>query len=505
MSRRLVLALALALLAGPAAAQGGPAGRASPYVALDDPLLPLFEHLVNRGDVADPSPMVRPFRRADAVAALAEADRMDRGDSALHRRLAEAWGEPDGKAWGEVTGRAGLQAYTAAGRDPLRPDGAGGTRPYVDLALGGTFDRVVARTRLAIEPRLSDDPDWPGRRDLEVVGRAIEAYGSAQFTYGGIFYGQLDREWGPPVEPGVPWSSARYPRADFGVELGTRSVKLRSLWTDLRDETDSTGATIHRYFAAHRLDVRLSPRLAIGLWEAVLISGEDREFESIFRNPFSLSLLANTYGFGSEGNVMVGADVTWRVAGRATLRGQLAVDDINYQERDEPDRAPDRLALHLQAVGPLGRRAAWGSLYSLASSTAFRAADPFENFVDAGVGLGRSATDYDRFAAWVGLPVGDTWLVRPEATLLRQGEGRLTDPFPPPGERGSTPQLFIGTVERTWALGVALDGRTGPLDLTARAAYHLVENAGHVRGTDDHRFEGRLQATYRLGRRGVLP
>ncbi len=496
MSRSLHLVLALALVAGPAAAQ------ASPYVPLDDPLLPLFEHLVARGDVTDPTPMVRPFRRRDALEALAGAVR---ADPALVRRLREAWGDPGAKAWGEVAGRAGLQAYTAAGRDDARPDGPGGTRPYADLALGAALDKVVARSRFAIEPRLSDDPDWPGRRDLDVVGRAIEAYASAQFTYGSVFYGQLDRQWGPEGEPGAALSGFRYPRTDFGIELGPAGVRLRSLWTDLRDETDSAGATVHRYFAAHRLDLRLSRRLTVGLWETVVIAGKDREFESIFRNPFSLSLLANTYGFGEKGNVMVGADVTWRALGATTVRAELAVDDLNYKEREDPDRAPDRLALALGASGPLGERLSWSAHYALATSTAFRAADPFESFVDAGTGLGRSATDYDRFAVRVGVPVGGEWLLQPEASLLRQGEGRLADPFPPPGERGSTPQLFTGTMERTWALGARLDGRAGPLDLAARGGYHHVQNAGHERGVTDHRFEGRLQATFRLGRRGVLP
>ena len=499
MPRPVPLALAAALAAGPAVAQ------ASPYVALDDPSLPLFEHLVARGEVADPSPMVRPFRRRDAVEALAAAAAAGQGDTALVKLLLVEWTDPTAKAWGEVGGRAGLQAYTAAGRDPWRPEGPGGTRPYGEVAAGGAFDKVVARTRLAIEPRLSVDPDWPGRRDLEVVGRVIEAYGSAQFAYGSVFFGQLDRHWGPRGEPGAAASGFRYPRTDVGIELGTRAIRLRSFWTDLRDETDSTGATVHRYFAAHRIDLRLSGRLTVGLWETVLLAGTDREFESIYRNPFSLSLLANTYGLGGDGNVMVGADATWRAGGAVTIRAELAVDDVNYKERDDPDRAPDRLGLALGASGPLGTRYSWSALYALATSTAFRAADPFESFIDAGVGIGRIATDYDRLEVRVGIPLAGAWLLQPEASLLRQGEGRLTDPFPPPGERGSTPQLFIGTVERTWALGARLDGRTGPLALAARAGYHLVENAGHAPGATDHRFEGRLQATLGLGRRGVLP
>ena len=484
----------LALAAGPLSAQ------ASPYVPLDDPLLPLFEHLVARGDVPDPSPMVRPFRRADATRELRAAGERRTGDSLTLARLLDAWADPGAEAWGAVGGRAGVQAYTAAGRDPLRPAGPGGTRPYLDLALTGAFGKVVGRTRLAVEPRLSDDPAWPGRRDLTVVGRAIEAYGSAQFKYGSVFYGLLDREWGPGGAPGVAWSGFRYPRTDFGFELGTNSIRLRSLATGLRDETDSAGATVERTFFAHRLDIRFSSRLNVGLWETVVVTGDEDLF-----NPFSLSLLANTYGFGDESNVMVGADVTWRAFGATTLRGQLAVDDINYKERDDPERAPDRLALTLQGTGPLGHRLSWGALYTLATSLAFRAADPFESFLDAGVGLGRNADDYDRFSAWVGVPAGRQWLIAPELTLLRQGEGRITDPWPPDDQLGETPQLFIGTMERTWSAGVTATGSAGPLDLSARAAYHLLENAGHERGATDHRFEGRLQATLGLGRRGVLP
>src|SRR5262245_29322894 len=48
--------------------------QASPYLTLDDPRLPLLEHLIARGDIPDPSPMMRPFRRLDAVRALGMVD-----------------------------------------------------------------------------------------------------------------------------------------------------------------------------------------------------------------------------------------------------------------------------------------------------------------------------------------------------------------------------------------------------------------------------------------------
>ena len=64
---------AAAVLAG-ALAPPSVRAQASPYLPLDDPRLPLLEHLIARGDIEDPSPMVRPFRRADALRVLTAAD-----------------------------------------------------------------------------------------------------------------------------------------------------------------------------------------------------------------------------------------------------------------------------------------------------------------------------------------------------------------------------------------------------------------------------------------------
>src|SRR6476659_9356702 len=102
-TRVLLLATALAGVLSPAPARA----QASPYIPLDDPRLPLLEHLIARGDVADPSPMIRPFRRADAVRVLAAADTSAALPGAgLIRRLRSAFDDPPGNAW-RVEGRAG--------------------------------------------------------------------------------------------------------------------------------------------------------------------------------------------------------------------------------------------------------------------------------------------------------------------------------------------------------------------------------------------------------------
>jgi hypothetical protein len=477
--------------------------QASPYIPLDDPRLPLLEHLIARGDIDDPSPMLRPFRRADAARVLAAADTSEsfRG-STLIRQLRRAFEDPAGNVW-LLEGRIGAQGFSHARRDLLHPAGAEGIRPYAEIGASAAFGNLVLVTRPVAEPRLVDDPDWLGRRELKLAGRIADGYISAQFKYANLFYGQMDRNWGPVGLPGIPLSDYGYERQGLALDVGTGDIRLSALATDLRDQPDSLGQTVHRYYFVHRLHLRLSRRLSLAPWEGVIISGPGRNFESRYRNPLSLSYLANTLGLGDRGNVMLGVDVRWRAFGRTTLEAQLALDDFWYDDRQ---RNRDRWALTLAAEGPLGDKAAWHALYTQVSSLALRAFVPADNFTDAGVGIGRNFSDQDQLLFRVTLPLRDRWLVSPELTLLRQGEGRINDPYPVPDANGvlSTPALFIGVVERTYRAGVGLSGRSGPLDLVATAGFHHVVNSGHQEGRTVDRFEGRIQATLGLRRTGVL-
>jgi hypothetical protein len=59
-------------------------------------------------------------------------------------------------------------------------------------------------------------------------------------------------------------------------------------------------------------------------------------------------------------------------------------------------------------------------------------------------------------------------------------------------------------VERTWRAALGVSDRQRPLDVSASAGFHHVVNAGHLESRTVDRFEGRLQATLGLSRRGVL-
>ncbi len=93
-------------------------------------------------------------------------------------------------------------------------------------------------------------------------------------------------------------------------------------------------------------------------------------------------------------------------------------------------------------------------------------------------------------------------MLAPEATVRRQGQGRLTDLIPP--DVGNVPQIFIGTVETTYRLGVTLSGRQGILDIQTNLGVNQVQNAGHQTGVNRTEFEGWVQATLAFDWQGVI-
>lgn len=473
--------------------------QASAFIPLDDPVLPRVEHLIMRGGLEDPTPMVRPFRRLDLVRSLRKADTTSAEIRDLLARYDDE-GQPaslpsDADAIRVRYGaRAGLQAGTQARRDLLHLGGDGGAWEYAEVRAEFAWRPIIMVARTGFENRARRDPDWPGRRDNYFTGRVFEGYASVQTGPVRLSYGQFERNWGPPGLPGLPISNVSYRRDGLALDVVSRRIQFHAYASQLADDRDSTGQLVKRYFQTKRLAVRLSPRLQVGLWESTILQGVDRSFEAAFSNPFTFAYAALTYGYGDRGvNNMLGADVTWRYATRHTLSGQFALDDFWYEQRD---RNRDRFGFTVRGTGPLGRGASYAATYSLVSSLALRAFVPQENFTDGGVGLGRNFTDNDWATVQIGIPVRTRWLLTPELTVFRQGEGNVRTPYPArPVDPARFPTLFIGTVERTLRTAVGISGEQGGIQLNGNLGLHAVRGADNVPGRNVTRVVARVQAT----------
>src|SRR3989441_2255803 len=207
------LLVATGLLASSALSQRAMAQDASPYVPLQHWTMPYVEHLIARGVIPDPTPLTRPLKRADLVRVLRGVDTLAVGDKVAQtvRRLLAALDSPGHGPRYRVAGDVGIAAATYARRDPLSaidstgPRQAGPGRGTVSGGLDVQFQlgRVVAVTHPYFDTRLKYDPDWFGRKSRFIAGRTAESYLSAQWPIGELFFGRLDRNWGPSDVQGL--------------------------------------------------------------------------------------------------------------------------------------------------------------------------------------------------------------------------------------------------------------------------------------------------------------
>ena len=180
-----------------------------------------------------------------------------------------------------------------------------------------------------------------------------------------------------------------------------------------------------------------------------MLAGVDREFDARYRNPVTLLLLGNQFGLGNDGNVMLGFDAQWRVARSVLLEAQVGIDDLQYEDSPGEDShstaGPSRLPPPDRWLGGSpGARSTLRPRVSRSDRWCRSRTSPTPTWDWDAI-----SWTMDQLTLSVSPPVGTTWLLTPELTVLRQGEGELTDPIPAPRDR-LLPQLFIGTVEKTW-------------------------------------------------------
>lgn len=480
------------------------AAQGSPYLSLDDPRLPLLEHLISRGAVKDPSPQIRPLLVRDVLAALQAAAADSAGSTArLVRELLRAWELPSSEAWWRIAPRAGAQTYTQGRRELLQPGGAGHLKLYVDASFTMGLGPLLLSARPAAENRLRDDPDFRPYQPIGAIKqlyRFIEGYATIRWKWGGLHFGQVPRNYGPVGLTGIAIGNEGYPRTDIAYWFGNRTIRFEGVGGPLRDGVNGSGEPVGRWFATHRLNIRVRSNLDLALWEAAVAPRAPGGVDPVILNPFFLMIFGRQFGLGDRRNAMLGGDVTWRPSRRLVLQAQGALDDWTF---DSSNPYPNRFGMAFTGAGALGRTLSWRAGYALNSSLAYHTFDPNENFTDAGVGIGRNFIDNDQLSLSIGVPVREHWLVTPQVMLLRQGEGRIDQPFPDAQTAATLPLLFIGTRRDTWQVAVGVSGQERGIALSGLGGFQQVRNPGHRSGTET-RFVGRLQATFGFRVGGAL-
>src|SRR6266404_2330820 len=484
---------------------GAPAQEASPYLPLSHWSVPFIEHLITAGRMTDPTPLTRPFRTDQVLRALDGVDSttVTRTEWAVVRQVRSDLTRQERGPTARLDVHGGSAASSHARRDPLREAGVGHGTFSGGAALTLYLGPVVFVSHPYFDTRLKYDPDWYGKKDRIIAGRFDEAYISAQFTYADLFFGSLDRNWGPSAVQGLLLSDSPYGPDHFALSIGTTGVKVEGFAAQLNDLTDSTGAAVHRYMVQHRLWIRPPGRWTFGLWEGSVLSGVDRQLEPWFLNFASLGLLAQL-NTGTNVNSFLGFDVQRQ--GKVTLFAQGLLDDIQVDKTSATDQKPASYGLTVGAQGPvLHGAAAWTLFYTRVSNLTYRNEDDSQTPIYFGLGTGRNFSDYDQTSLKLSFMPSSSVLVQPELTFLRQGEGDLHLPHPPVSLYPSTPAFLAGIVERTLRLGAGVHAAHGRWVVSADGGVHLISNAGHVRAASNARWVGSLQLTWRTKKEGRIP
>lgn len=485
---------------------GALAQEASPYVPLDNWAMPYVEHLIAAGRMADPSPLSRPFRAADLVRALDAIDSVvvTGAEWAVVRRVKADLVRHQLGPSARMDVHLGAMASSHARRQSLREAGEGHGTASGGLGVTLYFGPAVFVTHPMFDTRLKWDPDYFGKKDRVVAGRAAESYLSAQWRFGELFFGSLDRNWGPRFTEGLLVSPSPYSYDHFGLRVGTDGVYLEGIVTQLDDLADASGAMNHRYFIAHRFTIRPPYNVTISLWEGTIVAGPDRQLEPWFANIFTLGLLQQ-YDQGVTANNLLGLDVTTRIK-RTNLFASVLIDDIQVDNAAASDQEPPQYGFTLGAQGGIGGgRVGWTAFYTQVANLTYRTNNPAEAVMRRGVGLARNFSDYDQLTLRASLIAGPGALLEPEVTLLRQGEGDFRLPYPTVAQYDSTPTIFAGVVERTLRLALAGKIAHGRWVLSGDGGVHLISNARHVRGANDTRWVGTLRVLWRTKKEGRVP
>jgi hypothetical protein len=478
--------------------------------------MPYVEHLERSGVLRGLDPLTRPLRLADVRRSLAEVDTtsLPSAVASLVRVLAQQLEAPatDTVHW-RLEASVAAHGFSDPQRLPLRADSGGNAArlvPEAGLAASLEMPHLVMVTRPRVDNRLKYDRDYTGKKDRIVAGRNDEAYVAASWRYAEVFFGIVDRNWGPSDLHGLLLSPNPYAYDHLLVRLGPRRLRLELLATQL-DALPLWDATqpVNRYLSAHRLVAAPSERLALSLGEAAVYAqsgGVSRSFEPWYLNPLNLFLLAQ-YNDAPTSNALFTAEAAWRAGASLRLYGQVLIDDIQVDRTTQGDREPSGYGLTLGGSGgAAGGVVSWSAFYTRVSNLAYRTPAREEQYTLRGQGLARGYDDYDQLTARAGAATSRALLLGAELTLLRQGEGRIERRYPAESLFADSLAFLTGTVERTVRAGVeAAWAPVSGLSLTANLARHLVSNSRHVSGADLGRWVWRLRIEARRRLAGTLP
>jgi hypothetical protein len=374
-----------------------------------------------------------------------------------------------------------LEGALVADRD--RTETTSGSGGHVRAAL--QLDRLLAFTNVVLgrfdNARAFADPIVTNTDVTTLTEETYLAYASGSGAWGAHF-GRSRWHWGPGDEGSLILSKTSAPLTALEFHADLPSLRLHA---------SALSATLARsageQFAAHRLEWQPFDALRIGATEAARYQSSGwSPLYVVGLIPYVLvQRLENQdepSGAGTlHNNILLGTDISWRVADGTRIYGEIAIDDLHARTSENPDKIAWQVGW--DGAGMIGKsRLTWNGEYTRVWRYVYTSY--FGRAFEAqGMPLGfPTGPDSRRVRVRGTWDPSVAWQLFARAAQTDRGENSLDEPYVPGAPRFSGAD-FEGVVERTREADLGLRWwPAGGVDIALSGGWFRIENRDHLAG-----------------------
>lgn len=349
------------------------------------------------------------------------------------------------------------------------------------------LERVFVYGNFILDEARAKDPSYLGKKWRGLAGDVEQAFAAWQTDRFDLTAGRFASFWGNRrsliLGPEVCLDGFGYTFRWGKLTFSYRMAKLDAV----RHAVDTVAQVENRYFAGHRIDFHVSDHVRLGAFETVVFGGPGRQIELYYLNPL-IFFHGSQVNEGANDNTFVGLDFSVVPAVGYHVYGQALIDDYQIERKSPEDREPNELGLLVGAYAAdvlpgYDVRVEYGRVTNRTfNQNLSRNRYLFDNQLISGA-LGN---DYERTEVRVIRWFGDWTAATAQASLLRQGQGKVSDSWSEPWleATGDYREKFpTGVVEKTASISIGLKSyfkKFATVDV--EAGVDKVSNAGHVSG-----------------------
>ena len=350
-------------------------------------------------------------------------------------------------------------------------------------------ERIYLFGNFKLDERQANDPTYTGKKWRGLAGSVENAFLSYRTGELHLTLGRYASFWGGYrsllFSPDLPLDGFGYSYRWGKFTLSYRLARLNSLFDE-----NNNAEFINRYLAAHRLDLHLSEKLRIALFETVLFGGVGRQVEFFYLNPI-ISFHAAQMNESVDDNILIGFDYDYKFAPGKKLYGQLLVDDLQVDKRIAGDQEPNQYAF-LAGIfyGKIAKELDLRFEYTRVTNWTFNQHEPKNRYLHHSSPITNlSGNDFDQATMLLSRWFRPDILLGIGLSFRRQGEGRIENDWTSPWLLATSDyeeKFPSGVVEQTISVSLRGSGYLHHLlFFSSEMGWQETDNVSNILGANE--------------------